>query len=370
MRKLSFQKKILMIIAFGMIYLMLSSLAGADIELEPLPGGAVVIKDGVNDRLLIYRDGRVQIPGLVGAAQQDKLLCFDAVSGELGGCPANAGQGPQGPQGPQGDAGLKGIKGLQGNAGNDGIGPQGAPGDPGVDSTDPGPQGPEGPVGPQVIGTENSAACNLGNEGAIRWNDLSSKLEFCDGVDWNEIELTDQIGPTPVQVFVTSSTHTGDLGGITGADSICQNLADAANLMGSFKAWLSDSNTSPADSFTQNDGDYILTDTDGTVIATDWANLTDGNLAIESTGIRYDETGTELQGDAGFVWTGTFEDGTTDGTQNCDDWNSDSAAIEGRIGDPSDIGSAWSFLDIPGGQADRFCSNTWRLYCFEQIVAP
>ena len=41
------------------------------------------------------------------------------------------------------------------------------------------------------------------------------------------------------RVFVTSANYTGDLGGLVGADSKCQALADSAGLDGNYKAWLS-----------------------------------------------------------------------------------------------------------------------------------
>ena len=368
MNKPSFQKKHI-IITLTVIFAAPQPLFAADIQLEPLPGGAAIIKDGTDDRLLIHGDGRVQIPGLPSFTQKDSLLCFNAANGELGRCAANTGQGPQGQQGEQGDAGPKGITGLKGPTGADGVGPEGPQGLPGDDSTDPGPPGDPGPVGPQLITDQDTAStpCNAENSGLISWD--GTALEFCDGANWQTIQLGNPLRPPPLRVFVTSTTHTGSLGGVAGADVICQARADAATpaLNGTFRAWLSDSTTSPATdvNFTQGNGDYILTDPAATLISTDWANLIDGNL-VDS--ISFDENGASISngGEVGFVWTGTFENGTTDGTQHCNNWTTNSGSLEGRIGDPSDTGMAWSFLDIPGGQSDRFCNNTWRLYCFEQ----
>ena len=44
----------------------------------------------------------------------------------------------------------------------------------------------------------------------------------------------------PCKVFVTSTVHDGNLGGLVGADAICNSLASAAGLAGTYKAWLSD----------------------------------------------------------------------------------------------------------------------------------
>jgi len=61
-------------------------------------------------------------------------------------------------------------------------------------------------------------------------------------------------------VFVTSSTYTGTLGGIAGADSLCQTHAARAGLPGVYKAWLGTREGWPAITFTQPIGDYVLTD--------------------------------------------------------------------------------------------------------------
>ena len=80
-------------------------------------------------------------------------------------------------------------------------------------------------------------------------------------------------------VFVSSTTYTGDLGGLEGADSICQSLADASILpVGVYKAWLSSSVESAADRL-QHSSQYYVT-ADGNLVANGWDDLTDG--AIQS----------------------------------------------------------------------------------------
>jgi hypothetical protein len=44
--------------------------------------------------------------------------------------------------------------------------------------------------------------------------------------------------PIPKRVFVTSRAYSGVLGGVAGADQICQQLASEAGLSGTYKAWL------------------------------------------------------------------------------------------------------------------------------------
>ena len=48
----------------------------------------------------------------------------------------------------------------------------------------------------------------------------------------------------PNIVFVTSTRHQGNLGGLAGADAICQARADSVNMRGTYRAWLSSSTTS------------------------------------------------------------------------------------------------------------------------------
>jgi hypothetical protein len=47
-------------------------------------------------------------------------------------------------------------------------------------------------------------------------------------------------------VFVSSTCHDGDLGGLEGADDICQELSRVAGPSGSFKVWLSDDSDLPS----------------------------------------------------------------------------------------------------------------------------
>src|SRR6185312_9164199 len=56
--------------------------------------------------------------------------------------------------------------------------------------------------------------------------------------------------PTQMTVFLTSGRFTGDLGGLAGADALCQGAASNGQLAGTFKAWLSDDLASAASRFT------------------------------------------------------------------------------------------------------------------------
>ena len=158
-------------------------------------------------------------------------------------------------------------------------------------------------------------------------------------------------------VFVTSTTHDGNLGGLSGADAICNTRAAAGGLPGTYMAWLSDSTASPSTRFTHSLVPYVLPG-NGSVVANDWADLTDGTLAAS---IINTEFGSPLLGDEGRVWTGTNADGTYAGAfSDCSGWTTVIAA-SGVYGFATNTLS-WSFYGTPD-----FCSDgTPHLYCFQQ----
>jgi len=164
-------------------------------------------------------------------------------------------------------------------------------------------------------------------------------------------------GCPPKLVFLTSAAYDGDLGGLSGADAKCNALAVDAGLLGIYKAWLSDSTASPSTRFTRSDLPY--TRVDGTVVANDWADLTDGMLAAP---ISVTETGATI-GASEYVWTDSDEDGTAHGS-NCLDWTASSNGEVGIFGDPTKtgvgLGAGWTVsLAAP-------CNAPLHLYCFEQ----
>ena len=159
-------------------------------------------------------------------------------------------------------------------------------------------------------------------------------------------------------VFVTSQVFNSDLGGLEGADQKCQDLADAAELDGIFKAWLSDSTTDARDRLTQASVPYVLVD--GLLVAMDFVDLTDGVLENQ---ILVDETGAIRRSS---VYTSTEQDGvgvSVEASYYCGDWQSVGPVplvfafgINFDDNNPGD----WTF------NASSGCVNEQRLYCFEQ----
>lgn len=169
----------------------------------------------------------------------------------------------------------------------------------------------------------------------------------------------------PCRVFVTSTTQTGNLGGLAGADAICQSLA--ANvaptpLPGTYKAWLSDSTASPSTRFRCHATDcsqegYALVD--GTRIAGNWGELTGGTLAAS---IDITEQGSRIP-PAFFIWTHTLVNGAA-GRQvdeHCSNWTSASSTLAGDVGFETTKTSQWTEVGFA-----ITCDDTLHLYCFQQ----
>lgn len=159
--------------------------------------------------------------------------------------------------------------------------------------------------------------------------------------------------PTPPKrVFVTSQNYSGNLGGLSGADSKCSSLASAAGLGIKWKAWLSDSNTDAKDRIVGLGPWYFV---DGKTLVFS----SKGELPLVP--LNHDELG-NLRSDV-MVRTGTAQNGTKkewvfDPTY-CNDWTTDSTLAVAIIGNTSETGVRWTNW---GGTA---CNYLRPIYCFE-----
>jgi hypothetical protein len=173
-------------------------------------------------------------------------------------------------------------------------------------------------------------------------------------------------------VFTTSTKFTGDLmaagvgvDGLDGADSLCQDAADAGIVPeGEYVAFLSTSTVDARDRLSPNYGGYVLPD-GTTMIAASKSDLLDGDALAHP--INRDEFGEPVPVSQGAesVWTGSFWDGTSydSGGTHCDEWAGDlpesGVEITGHdpfVENPFEWiwGSFWA------------CSTTRRLYCFQR----
>jgi hypothetical protein len=148
-------------------------------------------------------------------------------------------------------------------------------------------------------------------------------------------------------LFVTSTTHVGNLGGLSGADLICSTRAALASLPGTWKAILSTA-TVNASSRISISGE--IKNANDEVIAQDGTDLWDGSI---DNPVRYDEFGNAQSGP---VWTGTSSAGAGNGSY-CGVWGN--TAGLGVVGSSTAANSDWI------SATTDFCTVVNRIYCID-----
>lgn len=165
------------------------------------------------------------------------------------------------------------------------------------------------------------------------------------------------------RVFISSTLQDGNIGGVSAANQICQDLAEGSPLTqgGFYLAWISDNlGNSPDTNFNKATVPYQLVD--GTVVASDYNDLTDcTNPDCIVNPIDTDQNNSS--GPSNFIYTGTNSDGTAT-ADNCNNWTDNTPGVfDGTEGlsFSTSIGSAWTnnLNPVP-------CQLTQALYCFEQ----
>ncbi len=154
-------------------------------------------------------------------------------------------------------------------------------------------------------------------------------------------------------MFVTANgSYTGALGGLAGANSICDGAGTAAGLPGPFIAFLS-SSTQPMSARLPS-GDTRWVRPDGELIAASQAQLLNGQL---SSPILLDENGAVVATtNTASAWTGTFPGGSAS-ANTCTDWTS--TATSGTPGIPTTTATS-SIAASFGG-----CTIQHHLYCMQ-----
>jgi hypothetical protein len=167
-------------------------------------------------------------------------------------------------------------------------------------------------------------------------------------------------GTTVKRVFVTSTTHTGNLrtaavaSGVAGADAICKTRALAAGLSGAFVAWLSSSTQNGFDRISDV-GPWYQVQSAGTLNLLTFTNKA-MLRSLPTNVIAVDETGLAVSGD---VWTGTTIGGTRT-NDTCANFESASNLVFGAFGALGSTNQGWT---IAGSSS---CSSAKRLLCLEQ----
>jgi len=175
----------------------------------------------------------------------------------------------------------------------------------------------------------------------------------------------------PRLAFITSTRYTpAQINGASGADAICNAVATAASLSGTYTAWLSTSTSNVASRLTHGSTPWTLAD-GVTIVAADFTNLTSGTLAHA---IDHDEHDTLLPWSGypsgmGSAWTASHPDGTYYSGNPTDDGcsgmtlNEQHGALVGYDNKTdvnwSTAGVYWCFDATSSG------SNSLSLYCFE-----
>ena len=156
------------------------------------------------------------------------------------------------------------------------------------------------------------------------------------------------------KIFVTSHVYTGNLGGIEGASTKCQARANAAGLLGTFKAllWNGKGNAKKDLVFhAPIENGY------GAVIAKGKGELFSGRLTYP---VQYNEYGAAITENMS-AWSGSTGRGRKH-SLNCRNWSSETTFDQGRIGTTDHSSSNW----LSSGNVN--CASLRRLYCVSQYT--
>jgi hypothetical protein len=190
---------------------------------------------------------------------------------------------------------------------------------------------------------------------------------------------------TSMSFFVTSAkSTTGNIGGLTGADTLCRSLATAVGAGAkTWRAYLSverdASNGNQPTNARNRIGNGPWFNAKGALVAN---NVTELHARKGDATVFVDERGNQINGQwAGSpspvehdIMTGSNADGTLMSGFTCNDWTSDSASAFGQVGHSDGLGpggdtsgalSSWN-----SAHSNQNCANTaprggaGRVYCF------
>jgi hypothetical protein len=174
-------------------------------------------------------------------------------------------------------------------------------------------------------------------------------------------------GPAANLVFVTSTTQSGNLGGLAGADAICSTLAGNAGLPGTFVALLS---TSTVDARNRLAGARGWVRPDGRVVADTIEDLFDGSvyhpILLTEDGERIRDVLDDPDAETVTVFTGSRADGlrrSNEAAEFCRDWTDQdpSFAVTHYYGVAASTSEDLIRREFDVGIG---CRSSRRLYCF------
>jgi hypothetical protein len=188
-----------------------------------------------------------------------------------------------------------------------------------------------------------------------------------------------------VSFFVSSTTSvTGDLGGLTGADALCQRLADAAGFGSrNWGAYLSVERDPANANRTTHARDRIgqgpWYNVNLALIAN---NVTELHARVGDAALFLDERGRRINGQwtgspgpvEHDILTGSTADGHVLAGLTCADWTSNSSTLAAQVGHSDGLGpgqsTAGTLASWNSAHASASCANTaprggaGRIYCF------
>ncbi|MBS1826486.1 MAG: DNRLRE domain-containing protein [Acidobacteria bacterium] len=211
-----------------------------------------------------------------------------------------------------------------------------------------------GPAGPQGVAGLNGATGPTGPAGAAAPSGVPALAAVCALYFRNGIAAPAGM-ECPKLIFATQSSFFGNLGGLDGADNLCNSEAAQAGHTGVFKAWLSTATVSAASRMTQSNGPYARVD--GVVVADNWADLTDGSL---KSAIPVTQFGVSRVLEP-YTWTNTTVAGASAGGPDCNGWTATNASGTPRVGTVTFGDQNWTL-----SQTTRPCAFPQRLYCVQQ----
>ena len=190
---------------------------------------------------------------------------------------------------------------------------------------------------------------------------------------------------TGMTFFVSSATSvTGNLGGLIGADALCQRLGAAAGQGNrNWRAYLSverdGSNNNQPTSAKDRIGNGPWRNFNDVVVAN---NLTELHARSGDAAIFLDETGKRINGQwtgspspvEHDILTGSNTDGTVAAGSTCADWTSTSASITAQVGHADGLGpsqaTTGALASWNAAHTSQSCADTaprggaGRIYCF------
>jgi archaellum component FlaF (FlaF/FlaG flagellin family) len=169
-------------------------------------------------------------------------------------------------------------------------------------------------------------------------------------------------------VFITSVAKSGNLGGIKGADELCDYLAksatnpwitpnDAEKEKRHWQAWLSGFEA-VNERLIFGKGRYVRVD--NKVVVNSGLQFYEGKLEIP---INLDESGQNVKN---YAWTNTFYDGTIVSNESCKNWTSFSAFDSSIVGWSDKMDQEWTVAD--NGVNPTLCSLQFHLFCVETVT--